>query len=478
MPRKRVRKPTYEADIVGPISRVDERDIVFARADLFRRFKDGDPERERYYEAHPERRAYDERIAGMRRIGGGGGEYTPLLDGIFDAVHDIAAEHWVDGSSAEERTMLGPADAAARVKQLAKRLGAEIVGVGPLRQEWVYSRVGRSFGNAEGFDRWGSPIDLTRHTTAVAMAFPMDSDFLRAAPEFPTVLATATAYAVSAWASIRLAKYIRGLGYSARAHHLYNYRVLAVPVAVDCGIGELSRAGFLMTRKLGLGLRLGIVTTDLPMTHDEPVDQGIQSFCERCEICAENCPSGAIPFGPKVEHNGVRKWKLDEQKCYQYWHVVGTDCAVCMSTCPWTKPPSWLHRSMLYAAAISGPHQRLMVIMEKLFYGNPAKSRRGLMVGLESLRPLHLRIHTSAMAATVAGLLGFALWWGGRVIPPSGGIRAWTLFLAALLCTLSGVAVVWTLIAEHARRAAAIGAALFVGASIALAATFLQLSGL
>jgi len=100
------------------------------------------------------------------------------------------------------------------------------------------------------------------------------------------------------------------------------------------------------------------------------------------------------------------------------------------------------------------------------------------MVGLESLRPLHLRIHTSAMAATVAGLLGFALWWGGRVIPPSGGIRAWTLFLAALLCTLSGVAVVWTLIAEHARRAAAIGAALFVGASIALAATFLQLSGL
>ena len=55
-------------------------------------------------------------------------------------------------------------------------------------------------------------------------------DFVAAAPEFPTVVATSVAYAIGAHAAVRLASYIRSLGYSARAHHVYSYRVLPVPI--------------------------------------------------------------------------------------------------------------------------------------------------------------------------------------------------------------------------------------------------------
>ena len=142
-----------------------------------------------------------------------------------------------------------------------------------------------------------------------------------------------------------------------------------MPVAVDCGLGELSRAGYLLTKEFGLGLRLAIVTTDMPLTHDKPVDIAAQSFCETCKICAEECPIGAIPMGGKVEYNGVKKWKLDEEKCYRYWHAVGTDCGLCMMSCPWTKPSTLFHRTMSELSSVKGPHQTIMTQAHKLFYG-------------------------------------------------------------------------------------------------------------
>jgi reductive dehalogenase len=275
----------------------------------------------------------------------------------------------VDGESSPDKIDIPPPRAAEKVKALARVLGADLVGVGPLRQEWVYSHVGRSFGYRAGFLRRGAPVDLRCHAHAIALGFKMNYDLIQSAPDFPILLATAQGYARGAWVAIQLAQYIRLLGYSARAHHLYNYRLLCVPVAVDCGLGELSRAGFLLTREFGLGLRLAVVTTDMPLAHDRPVDIGVQSFCQACKICAENCPIGAIPTGDKVAFNGVKKWKLDEQKCYRYWHAVGTDCGLCMTTCPWTKSRTWFHRAMAVLATTRGLHQAWMARADRLFYG-------------------------------------------------------------------------------------------------------------
>ncbi|MBD3349159.1 MAG: 4Fe-4S dicluster domain-containing protein [Candidatus Eisenbacteria bacterium] len=478
----RAKAPTYERYITGPVERFDERDNVFARADLFRYFGEGSEERRRYYAEHPELRAYDERTAGLPGLGRFAGAHEWAYAIPFEFCRDIASERFVDGEPSDTRAEVTPEEAARLVRRRGRELGADLVGAGPLKESWVYSRVGRSFGNAPGFEPWGKPVDLSRHQHAVTMAFRMDHDLTRAAPEFPTVVATALAYAASAWVAVRLASYIRSLGYSARAHHVYNYRVLVVPVAVDCGLGELSRAGFLLTREFGLGQRLSVVTTELPLAHDEPIDIGVRSFCERCLICAENCPSGAIPLGDRTEHIGVMKWKLDAEKCYRYWHAVGTDCAICMSTCPWTRPHTWLHRAMSRLAAVSGPHQTLMVWGAKLLYGGARRPASRRAPGMESLRPTRLDAHMRAMGVALCALLALAVWAAvdvartgtislGGAIPPGAAIQLGAasdaLWWTWAGWTLLGVAVAWTFAAEREPRASLLSA-LFFGVLSAL----------
>lgn len=366
---RRVKEPTYVNDIVGEIKPWDERDIVFARTDLFLLFGKDSDEFNTYYERHPEYLEYDTKVNRRDELGKTGSVDTPMFSAQFSMADKISPESFVDGEPAGRKIEVPSARASEKVKALAEFLGADLVGIGPLRPEWVYSHSARSHGNIEGYQPRGTPNDLSHHKKAIAIVVKMDYGLTQTAPDFPVLLATAKGYAFSAWISVHLAEYIRKMGYSARAHHFHNYRVIAVPVAVDCGLGELSRAGFLLTREFGLATRLAIVTTDMPLVHDKPVDIGIQSFCEKCKICAEECPIGAIPEGEKVEYNGILKWKLDEKKCYRYWQAVGTDCAICMVSCPWTKPQNWLHRTTAWLASIKGPHQRLIIQAEKLFYG-------------------------------------------------------------------------------------------------------------
>ena len=365
----KITQPTYAQDTVGHIKPWDQRDMVFARSDLFRYFGTDSPQYAAYYEAHPEHLEYDTKVNKMPGLGRTGGIDTPMFAVQFETIARIGPDAFVDGDPAPQRVEIPAARAADKVKAFARVLGADLVKTGPLRQEWVYSHVARSAGDSPGYQPWGTPIDLRHHTNAIALGFGMDYDLIQHAPDFPVLLATAKGYAVGAWVAVQLARYIRMLGYAARAHHFRNYQVLCVPVAVDCGLGELSRAGFLLTKEFGLGLRLAVVTTDMPLTHDTPVDLAAQSFCDVCEVCAQSCPIGAIPTGGKVEANGVMRWKLDEEKCYRYWHSVGTDCGLCMSSCPWTKPTTGFHKAVARLATLKGPHQSLLVRADKLFYG-------------------------------------------------------------------------------------------------------------
>ena len=361
--------PTYSQDIVNEIKRYDEREIVFARQDLFRYFGIHSKQFEAYYKNHPQELDYDRKISQSKPLGAGYPLNAPMFGAQFEFLNDLGLENMVDGEPANKKLIFEPVNASQKIKALAKLYGADLVKIGPLKQEWTYSNVGCTLGNRDGYPKWGAPIDLSEHTHAISMGFRMDLDLLACAPHFPTLLATSQAYALSAWTAVRLARYIRMLGYSARAHHFSNYQLLAVPVAVDCGLGELSRAGYLVTKEYGLAVRLSTVTTNMPLLHDMPVDIGIQSFCEQCKICADECPSGAIPRGEKTLYNGIMKWKLDEKKCYAYWHVNGTDCGICMAVCPWTKPPTPFHRFTANLASIKGPHQRWLAWAERAVYG-------------------------------------------------------------------------------------------------------------
>jgi len=107
--------------------------------------------------------------------------------------------------------------------------------------------------------------------------------------------------------------------------------------AESAGLGQIGRMGILVTKEYGPRVRLGVVTTDLELNTDQRVDFGMKEFCKICNKCAENCPSGAIDEdSPKMLNNEMR-WKTEVEKCFKVWQMSGTDCGICISSCPFSQ---------------------------------------------------------------------------------------------------------------------------------------------
>lgn len=341
--------------------RVDERDTIFARA----RYRPGTAEYQDYYSRHPELKEADDRFRALPELGVPGGQYydqliTPLSNISFELNQEIG--HLVDGEVSPKRVKVTPAEMAGRIKGLARYLGAELVGITELDQAYVYSHVGRGLG------RYGEEIELS-HRYAIVIGVEMDWQMVHAAPAAPTLVESSFKYVEAAKIAIVLAKYIRALGYPARAHIDANYRVMAVPLAWKAGLGELGRMGYLITPQFGPRVRLSVVTTDLPLKTDKPITFGVQDLCRRCKKCATNCPSGAIPQGDKTAVRGVEKWELDRERCYTLWRALGTDCALCMRVCPYSHPNSFVHNLVRLAIKRSIVARQLAVWLDDLFYG-------------------------------------------------------------------------------------------------------------
>jgi reductive dehalogenase len=135
-----------------------------------------------------------------------------------------------------------------------------------------------------------------------------------------------------------IGQHLRSLGFSATAHSAADSDVIQTPLVLLAGLGEVSRIGdIILNPFLGPRQKTGILTTELPMVEDKPIDFGLQNFCGACNKCARECPSGAISSGPKVMFNGYEIWKADVEKCtrYRMTNMAGSMCGRCMKTCPW-----------------------------------------------------------------------------------------------------------------------------------------------
>ena len=389
MPRE-VERPAWE--IVGAQERVDERETLFARE----RLVPGSPEEKAFHRAHPELREVDRKLAGfIQEMSAPGGGNIPrravaFYQATFDPVAALALPDMVDGPPAPEKVVMDPSSASARLKGLARFLGADRVRIGPLNRVYVYSRKGcppffREYGPNPPFFpgstdsmkdlEWGDPVDLP-HTSAVSMAFAQDLDMVRSSPSPESDLEVGKVYARAALAAVHLARFIRSLGYSARAHHLRSTGIMLVPVAADAGLGELARSGYLLAPGLGLNFRISCVTTDMPLSRDKPIDMGVQDFCSKCLKCARACPAGAIPMGEKVVERGVRKWVIDREKCLLFWSRIGSACAICQAACPWSKPPTLFHRSIGWVAEHVPLSRRFLAWADDLFYGKRPRPGR------------------------------------------------------------------------------------------------------
>ncbi|MBW2303993.1 MAG: reductive dehalogenase [Deltaproteobacteria bacterium] len=369
--------------IVGEVRRQDERETVFARN---RSLRPGTERYSAFYREHPE---YEEFDAKRRLPGGISGP-----PGRIDKPHEVpnvaatlAQQVIALSLSAPERVRpntapplrgkavkISPREAALRVKGFARHMGADLVGITRVNPLWFYSNRGEIFN--ENWEDWGKEIPV-EHEFAVVFATEMSLDMIATSPHTPTSIESNCQYAKGAAIATQLASYIANLGYSATANHFRHYEALMVPLAVDAGLGELSRMGYLVTKEFGPRVRLAAVTTNMPLVPDKPVDLGVEDFCRICKKCAVCCPSGSIPMGEQREVNGTLRWKLDAESCFEYWGKIGTGCNVCMRVCPWSHARTFPHRLIVELVSRNSLSRRLFTIMDDLFYGRIPKPRKG-----------------------------------------------------------------------------------------------------
>jgi reductive dehalogenase len=255
------------------------------------------------------------------------------------------------------------------LKRAARLLGADLVGVCAYDERWAYaSRYDRASAREEPV---GLPDGLTR---VIVVAVAMDHQAIQAGPSALSGVASGLGYSRVAALTTSLAQYVRDLGYQAVAS--MNDTALAIPLAIQAGLGEYGRSGLLVTRDFGPRVRLGKIFTDLPLVPDEPVRFGVAEFCAVCRRCSRACKIKAIPDGPPTDAprtrsslQGVRKWSIDPEKCFQFWANQNSDCSICIRVCPFNKDYARWHNRV--GRRLAGTRLRRLVLWldDRLGYG-------------------------------------------------------------------------------------------------------------
>ncbi len=325
----------------------------------------------------------DERDGGFQRAGRG--EYGPALQreyGRFMEKYPLSGALLsmsrslapiVDGMANKHQAPLtdDPEKMARHIKETTYFLRADMVGICELPQYAVFTH-----------SRWDDqPIELN-HKYAIAIL--IDQDWKTAAAftgsDWISNTMSFLSYSTSGFIACIVADYIRRLGYPARAHHAMNYQVVLPPILLWAGLGEMCRIGDIVLNPfLGPRFKAAVVTTDLPLAIDKPIDFGLQDFCAKCGKCARECPSQAISDGDKVMHNGYERWPVDVKKCtgMRVGNKHGSGCGTCIKVCPWNKPYTPFHRMVNWTLRNFPSSRKLAVHADNWFgYGKPDLKRK------------------------------------------------------------------------------------------------------
>ncbi|MCU9836848.1 reductive dehalogenase [Ruegeria sp. WL0004] len=310
-----------------PTTYIDEANVarVPKRADMFARAQFGD-------------------MGKALQEGAKGGHYVRKAAPSFAQRRALGAFVLLqDGESAVLYKQESAARNAANLKAASYFLGVDAVGLSRC-PEWAWY----------SHDATGEVI-TPPHDQAVSMIIDQGYETMEGSSgdDWIAVAQSMRAYLRFSLLGGVIAQQIRNLGYKAKAHTVMDGEVLQPPLLLLSGLGEVSRIGeVILNPYLGPRLKSGVVTTDMPITHDKPIDFGLQKFCESCNKCARECPSGAITAGPKLMFNGYEIWKSDSQKCATYRITTqgGAMCGRCMKTCPWNLEGIFAERPFRWAA--------------------------------------------------------------------------------------------------------------------------------
>ncbi len=300
------------------------------------------------------------------------GNYVRKSAASFSARRSLGAFVLLQDGPSAEAVLPSATDAqtnADNIKAALNFLGADAVGISRC-PDWAYY----------SHDAVGEPLPAY-HPNAISVIIDQGFETMEGASGDDWIACSQSMRAYLRFSLLGgiIGDQIRNLGYGARVHTVMDGEVLQPPLLLLSGLGEVSRIGeVILNPFLGPRLKSGVITTDMPMIFDKPIDFGLQSFCEQCNKCARECPSGAITAGPKRMFNGYEIWKSDSQKCttYRVTQAAGAMCGRCMKTCPWNleglfaeAPFRWLASNVPAAA------KQLAALDDRLGHGsiNPLK---------------------------------------------------------------------------------------------------------
>lgn len=208
------------------------------------------------------------------------------------------------------------------IKAAAKRLGADIVGIGSI-------------------DRWSTapaqmdPKQIMPNAKSIiAMGFRVMRGSLRGIEEgtffsnYSAMGYGGITYLYMPMTVINLSKMIEDEGYEAvPMGHQSDWRAIdnlgylrenysrpvepgkAAPdvminlriAAFLCGVGEIGYSKMLLTPEFGPRVRVGIIITELELEPDPIIEPG--TLCNRCMACVRECPGGCIPADRTIKEN-------------------------------------------------------------------------------------------------------------------------------------------------------------------------------
>ena len=250
---------------------------------------------------------------------GGRSISIPEADDLLRRIYNDQYPRFEGEVAPTSREFSSPADAAQHLKDKATELGADIVGICEIEPSDVYR--GR----------------VVTDKYAIAVGQRMRWREFQVVPSRESAIECLRVYFTLGETVIRLASYLRSIGYACKVEHpIGDSDLLHIPIGLKAGFGELGRHGSIIHPKLGPLFRMGSVTTSLTLAIDRPIDAGIAKFCDTCRACRKYCPPAAIPDARSPEagkdHLGYDRYVVDTGRCFPYFAKYSY-CSICLPVC-------------------------------------------------------------------------------------------------------------------------------------------------
>jgi epoxyqueuosine reductase len=312
---------------------------------------------------------------------------------------------------------LTPSDLSRRIRERARELGFDAVGIAPLHssahadayRRWVAAGMHGEMGYLARPDAVEKRVDPdlvvagARSAVVVAKGYhPRDPEPDPATDPARAVFAryarhddyhellTPRLIALQEWISEALTP-VRGRAY------MDTGPVLERELAVRAGLGWQGRNTMLIQPQEGSYHFLGAVLLDVELEYDRPFEL---DHCGTCDACVVGCPTGAL-LGRDAQGAPV----MDARRCISYLTIeqkgpiprelrrlIGNriyGCDICQEVCPWNAPKfvqitdeaAFQPREGVHGAALMELMGMDQVEFSRRFKGSPVKraKRRGLL---------------------------------------------------------------------------------------------------